>query len=303
MLRPMLRRIDLVLSSLRPAGKLAHSWQREASANAGWLIAERVLSGLVGVTVTVAVARHLGPTSFGVLSFALSLVMLLGTFWTLGLSGIVVRDLVRFPADEPEVLGTLTALRIGGGVVAFAAAIGLTYVIGTDDVTRVAVVILMAGVLVLYAMDGVDLQLQASVRSRFAVVARTSGLLLAALINLGLILAEAPFLGFVGAAAVEYAAGGVALAFIYTRLGGHIDRWRFSATRATYFLSASWPLILSGVLNAVISPASRTATSSAGRKLRGLHAMLVAGSAKASVSYCCRKLLGPSWIIGSARQP
>ena len=66
-----------------------------AARNAGWLIGERLLSGLLGLTVTAAVARHLGPENFGILSFALSLVLLFGTLWTLGLAGLVVRELVR----------------------------------------------------------------------------------------------------------------------------------------------------------------------------------------------------------------
>jgi PST family polysaccharide transporter len=225
---------------------------REAAAtNAGWLIAERLLSGLLAVTVTAAVARHLGPAGFGVLSFALSLVLLFGTFWTLGLSGLVIRELVREPDRESELLGTILGLRLLGGIVAVVAALGLTVILGTDAQTTLAVGILIVGVLTLYAFDGIDFWLQAQVRSRNAVIARSAALVIASAINIGLIVVAAPLLAFVVAAALEYALAGVGLVLVYVRLGGRPASWTFSTGLTRRLLTASWPLILSGLANAI----------------------------------------------------
>ena len=225
---------------------------REAAAtNAGWLIAERLLSGLLAVTVTAAVARHLGPAGFGVLSFALSLVLLFGTFWTLGLSGLVIRELVRDPDRESELLGTILGLRLLGGLVAVVAALGLTVALGTDAQTTLAVGILIVGVLTLYAFDGIDFWLQAQVRSRSAVIARSAALMIASAINIGLIVVGAPLLAFIVAAALEYALAGVGLVLVYVRLGGRPATWTFSTDLTRRLLGASWPLILSGLANAI----------------------------------------------------
>lgn len=228
------------------------SESREAAAsNAGWLIAERLLSGLLAVTVTAAVARHLGPAGFGVVSFALSLVLLFGTFWTLGLSGLVIRELVREPDRESELLGTILGLRLLGGIIAVVAALGLSVVLGTDAQTRLAVGILVVGVLTLYAFDGIDFWLQAQVRSRNAVIARSAALVIASAINIGLIVSGAPLLAFVVAAALEYALAGVGLVLVYVRLGGRPGSWTFSTGLTRRLLGASWPLILSGLANAI----------------------------------------------------
>ncbi|HUP54053.1 MAG TPA: flippase [Methylomirabilota bacterium] len=222
-----------------------------AATNAVWLIAERLLSGVLAVTVTAAVARHLGPAGFGVLSFALSLVLLFGTFWTLGLSGLIVRELVRDPGRQAELIGTITGLRLLGGIVAIAAALALTVALGTDAQTRLAVAILAVGVLTLYTFDGIDFWLQAQVRSRNAVIARSAALVIASVLNVGLIVANAPLTAFVVAAALEYALAGVGLLLVYVRLGGHPRAWTFSATVTRSLLAASWPLILSGIANAI----------------------------------------------------
>ncbi|HYH91704.1 MAG TPA: flippase [Candidatus Saccharimonadales bacterium] len=243
--------IDAIRTRLIAAGLPISDARQAAATNAAWLIGERLISGLLGLTVTAAVARHLGPAEFGTLSFALSLVLLFGTFWTLGLSGLVVRELVKDPARQDDLLGTLTGLRVVGGVIAFGLAILLTIILGRDDETRLAVAILLVGVLGLYAFDGIDFWLQAQVRSRHAVIARSAALLVASAFNIVLIVVGAPLLAFVVAAAVEFALGGVFLLATYVRQGGHPRRWRYHGPLARQLLLASWPLILSGVFNAI----------------------------------------------------
>ena len=243
--------MDAIRAWLTTSGPSLTEDRQAAASNAGWLVAERVLSGVLAITVTAAVARHLGPTQFGVLSFALSAVLLFATLWTLGLSGLVVRELVREPGREAELLGTVMGLRIAGGIVALAAVLALVAVLGRDDITRVAVVILMVGVLALYTFDGIDYWLQAGVRSRHAVIARSLALAVASVVNVALIVIDGPLLAFAAAAALEYALGGMLLVVAYVRLGGHPARWQFRISTARALLTASWPLILSGVANAI----------------------------------------------------
>src|SRR6476659_7245925 len=58
--------------------------------NSGWLLADKIIRGGVGLIVAVWIARYLGPQSFGQLNFAIAFVALFSTISTLGLDGIVV---------------------------------------------------------------------------------------------------------------------------------------------------------------------------------------------------------------------
>lgn len=66
---------------------------------------------VVGLFVGVWVARYLGPDKFGLLSYAGSFVGLFTAIATLGLDGIVVRELVKHPQKENELLGTAFYLK------------------------------------------------------------------------------------------------------------------------------------------------------------------------------------------------
>ena len=70
----------------------------KAGNNAAWLIGERLGRILVGLLVTLWVARYLGPDQYGQLSFAMASAALMGAFAGLGLDQIVVRDIARNPA-------------------------------------------------------------------------------------------------------------------------------------------------------------------------------------------------------------
>lgn len=250
-LSPIGRGPSRLIGGLGRLGLEVSPGRTAAVSNAGWLVAERILSGALAVTVTAAVARYLGPLDFGAFSFVLSLVLLFATFWTLGLSGLVVRELVRTPDRHEALLGTVASLRLIGGLGAFFGALGLTVLLGRDDETRLLVAILLVGVLSMYAFDGIDYWLQAGVRSRHAVQARSAALLIASALNVALIVAGAPLLAFVLAAALEYVLAGVGLLAVYVRLGGAPQAWRFSLPLVRRLLAASWPLILSGVANAI----------------------------------------------------
>ena len=78
---------------------------RKIIGNTGWLLADRVLRMGVGLFVGAWVARYLGPAQFGSLNFALSLVALLGPLTTLGLDGIVIREIVNDPKKHIEYFG------------------------------------------------------------------------------------------------------------------------------------------------------------------------------------------------------
>jgi O-antigen/teichoic acid export membrane protein len=75
--------------------------------NTSWLFGEKILRMFVGLFVGIWVARYLGPEQFGLFSYAQSFVGLFTAIATLGLDGIVVRELVRDESRRDELIGTV----------------------------------------------------------------------------------------------------------------------------------------------------------------------------------------------------
>src|SRR5580704_14462759 len=93
---------------------------RKAAANLGWLMAERGVRFGLSVVVGFFVARHLGPTRLGELSYCMALITLVGCVPALGLDAVVKRDLLQSPAKTAELLASSSVLRLAGGLLCYA---------------------------------------------------------------------------------------------------------------------------------------------------------------------------------------
>ena len=93
---------------------------QRAAANSGWLLADRLVRGGGSLVLMVLIGRWLGPRSFGLYSYALAMTALFAPIASLGLEGIVVRNLVLNPEKSGKTLTEALFLRILGGLTALA---------------------------------------------------------------------------------------------------------------------------------------------------------------------------------------
>lgn len=215
--------------------------------NTGWLFTDQVIRMGVGLLVSVWVARYLGPSRFGILSYAVAFVSLLSVLATLGLDGIVVRDIVRDPSCKEETLGTAFLLKFFGGLLTFlSTGVGIYLLRSDDTLTRWLVGIVAVGTM-FQAFDVVDFWFQSQIQSKFTVYAKNGAFLAMALVKVALILNRAPLIAFALAGVGELMLAAAGLAFVYRSKGNQFTSLRFSLRRAKTLLRDSWPLVLSGL--------------------------------------------------------
>src|SRR5947207_1027334 len=161
--------------------------------NLAWLVGDRLFRMAIGVVVLGFVARYLGTASFGDLNYAIGLTAIFSSLATLGIEGIVIRELVRTPQNTELILGTACALRLVGGTLS----VGLLYLaaLGASHATVVAPLILVVSLAFLpQALEVIDLWFQKNIRSKFTVVAKGMAVLLGAAVKITLVQIKAPLL-------------------------------------------------------------------------------------------------------------
>lgn len=216
-----------------------------ALGNSGWLFADKALRMGGGLLMMIWIARYLGPTSFGQLSYAIAFVSLFGAIATLGLDGILVRDLVRQPAATDELLGSAFVLRLIGSALAVLATVLVVGIVRPGaDAARDLVAIVAIGTL-FQAFDVVDLWFQSQVESRYTVMARNAAFLVMILTRMALILAQADVMAFAWAASAELALAGLALALGFRLRGKTWAALKPRLARMQALLMEGWPLLLS----------------------------------------------------------
>jgi polysaccharide transporter, PST family len=219
--------------------------------NIGWLLADKVLRMVVGLFVGIWVARYLGPEQFGLLSYAGAYVALFSALATLGLDGIVVRELVREPELRDEILGTAFVLKLMGGVALIFLTVGSLMMIWHGDALVAWLVGIIAIGTLFQVFDVIDFWFQSQVAAKNTIWARTTSFIILSIIKVGLVLFHATLPMFALAGLAEIVLGAVGLVIVYRRSGQKLHRWRWSRLRAGKLLKDSWPMVLSGVSVAI----------------------------------------------------
>lgn len=222
----------------------APGW-RAVFGNSLWLLVEKCARWTLGLTVGVWTARYLGPADFGLFSSALAWVALFAGAAGFGIESIVVRELVRQPERQSELLATAFCLRLVGGVV-FG---GLAFVAALlwPSASPPAALTAIASLATLFAVGEVfDLWFQAHLRARASALARTAVFAVTCAVRLTLIATEAPLAAFLWVVSAEAAVASLTLATVFFR-SDHPSRGRFSPTLARDLLGESWPNLVANL--------------------------------------------------------
>lgn len=221
---------------------------QQAIGNTGWLFADRVLHMVVGLGVSIAVTRYLGPERFGLLSYAGAFVLLFSSIGQLGLDAVVVRNIVRDPSSRDQALGSAFLLKLVGGAAALVLILATIFTIRPDDrLTQTLVAISGLGML-FQSFNTIDFWFQSQVRSKYSVYARSAAYLAVSAAKVALIALKAPLVAFAWAGLADIALGALGLVLAYRVSGLRLGSWRASRATAAQLLRDSWPLMFSDML-------------------------------------------------------
>ena len=139
-----------------------------------WRLKERILSALLNFVAGILIARHLGAEGFGILHFGIALVGMLMPFASLGLKGIVVRELVGDQASEGAILGTVAAIKSVAGGLIYLALVSLVLSFGGPSPIHERCVLLIGAALPLQGLLVADQWLEARAAGRAYALAHGS---------------------------------------------------------------------------------------------------------------------------------
>lgn len=215
--------------------------------NIGWLSLDKVIRMSVGVVVGLWLARYLGPAEYGLLNFALALTGLFGAVATLGLQGVVVRELVQSPVQREETLGTAALMQIIGSFVAFGLlATSLTWLRADDPGGKLIIITL--GTIILFRVGEIAAYwFESQVQSKYTVWVQNFTLFSFALLKALLILKNAQLDTFAMVMALEAAFAATFLLLAMNKFGPKFNRLRVNFYKIPKLLHDGWPLMLSSL--------------------------------------------------------
>ena len=214
--------------------------------NATWIIACRIVQSVFALVINMLTARFLGPSNFGLITFAASLVAFVVPIMNLGLSNILVQEIVNNPDREGKTLGTSMFLCM---LSSFACIIGVTtfaIIANHDEPVTILVCLLYSLNLVFQALELIRYWFQAKYLSKYTSIVSLCAYLVVSAYKVYLLITAKNVYWFAVSNAFDYAIIAICCIFIYNKLGG--QKLSFSWELGKQLFSRSKHYILSGMM-------------------------------------------------------
>lgn len=225
---------------------MAHSGFRRYFFNTGWVFAEKILRLVSGLFIGAYVARYLGPSQYGLLNYAISVVAIMSVVSTMGLESILIRELVKNEKQRDVLMGSAFAIRLCGTVIVLLLLAAVNEATSHDRLTKTLIYVVASGTI--FEMFGlIDYFFQARVLSKFVVWSQMTALICISIFRIVLIVNEADLVWFAWSSVLDFFVIGVGLIIFYHKAGFRMMWWKVDRAIVKALLRQSWPMIFSAL--------------------------------------------------------
>ncbi len=216
--------------------------------NSGWLMFSQGAGLFLFFIVGVLVARFLGPSRYGQISYYIALLGFFTAPIGLGDVGVVTRELVRARDDAARVnkiMGTALGARAAGTVIAFSAFLAYLFFV-PREAGDMGIGILVGAAILFYPLDVIKFYYKGKVRGKYAAVPEMGGVLASSAWQVAGIAAAFPLLWFAAGNLLKAGFTALLLVFFFRLHGQRLGDWRFCSAELKIIVKDSFPMLFAG---------------------------------------------------------
>jgi len=221
--------------------------KKQQIANTIWLMADNFYRLGLGFVIAIFMARVLGPEYYGIFNYSLALVGIFTAIASLGMNGIVVRDLINKPENCNEILSSSFINQIFGSVIASILVVIFAWLLrGSDKAVMLCILILIPSIF-LRSTDTIKYWYESIVKSKRIVVSQTIAFTVGTLVKACALVLPISFYWVSASVSIQALVLAVLLIINFKR--DYLNfKFRRSKETTTYLLKESWPLVFSGLI-------------------------------------------------------
>ena len=123
--------------------------KKKIFSNSVWMIIQQLYSMITSFVLVALIARHLGPSDYGLISYCASVITIFTTLSGLGLDNVIVSEIIKNPEKEGGYLGTALVMRLAASLVSYPMILILISLINPGN----KILLTVAALLLLYLWD------------------------------------------------------------------------------------------------------------------------------------------------------
>ena len=197
--------------------------------NAEWIVVCRIIQSILGLVVSMMTARYLGPSNYGVISYAASLVAFVTPVMQLGFNSILVQEIIASKSSEGKIIGTSLVLCLASATVCICGILGFACIANQGEVTTIVVCGLYSLLLIFQAFEIIQYWFQAKLLSKYTSIISLIAYVCVSAYKIFLLATEKSVYWFAVSNAFDYLIISIGLYVLYKKFSP--SKLRFSKKR------------------------------------------------------------------------
>lgn len=220
--------------------------RNKVAKNAGWIIGIQLVKSVLGLVISMLTARFLGPSNFGVINYASSIVAFVAPIMQLGLTGVLVQEIVDNPQKDGEILGTSITLSFISSIICIVGVFSFVSIVNRGESETIVVCTLYSILLIFQALEMMIYWFQAKLLSKYSSMISLMAYIGVSAYKIYLLATSKSIYWFSVSNALDYMMIAIGLFIAYHRLGG--TRLSFSLSTAKRIFLKSRYYIVSNMM-------------------------------------------------------
>lgn len=219
--------------------------------NASWIIGCKIIQSIIGLIVSMLTARYLGPSNYGIISYAASIIAFFTPIMQLGLTNIIVQEIVSNPEEEGTILGTAIIMSVISAVGCIFGVFVFTLVVNTSEIVTIIVCVLYSLSLIAQALELTQYWFQAKYKSKYTSLSSLAAYILVSAYQIFLLIEKKEIYWFAITYTLQYGIIAFLLIILYIKNRG--QKFNFSIETAKRLFSKSKYYIVSSLMVTVFA--------------------------------------------------
>lgn len=219
--------------------------------NAGWIIGSKIVQSLMALVIGMLSARYLGPSNYGLISYASSVVAFAVPLAQLGLRNVLVEEIVSQPENEGKIMGTSIVLSLISSLFCIAGCISFVALANAGERETLIVCALYSGSLFFQMLEMIQYWYQAKLLSKYTSITSLISYFICAAYKIFLLVTGKNVYWFALSYSLDFMVIAVVLLLIYGKLGGR--KLGFSSSIGKRMVSRSKYYIVASMMVTVFS--------------------------------------------------
>lgn len=228
----------------------SHQGFQKYSKNTIWMLSDKVIKLLFGVSVGIWVIRYLGPEKFGILSYVSAFVALFTPLRKLGLDRIISRDIAKNETDINELLSTTTVMKSISSIIILSVVSVYMYLF-KSNILYFYLSFILTFMFLTKSFETIEFYYRAKVKGKYITISNSIGIIFSAVLKIIFIYMELSLLYFGIAVFFETFLSIIVLLIFFRKEKNIIHLNNTNNKKALLLLKESWPLIFASFFGIV----------------------------------------------------